>query len=152
MRGKSNDMGEVIKKSILRAIQMGTRGGLPHLSLICGLCYYAGVKWGGDEPLLHPMPLIDHSLIIRYKVWGGSESDPKGLRFIIPRTAPQEEGDLIATVSTIAEGTSSQRFDKTVRRWMNIMDVQHDELVRQNIRIAQHQDVIHSYNGNFNVG
>lgn len=63
------DVGEVIEKSILRVIEKGTRGGLPHPSLFCGLCKQTSVKWGSDELIMHLMPPIDHSLIISYKVW-----------------------------------------------------------------------------------
>lgn len=83
------DVGEVIHESIVRAIEGGTSGGLPHPLLIIALCHQVGVHWDNDEVLQAPLALIDHSVIARYKIWGGGESHPRGLGFIIVPHEPE---------------------------------------------------------------
>lgn len=49
VQGKQMDVGYIIERSILRALEGGTTGGLPHPSLICALCDKVGVKWKSEE-------------------------------------------------------------------------------------------------------
>lgn len=90
-QGKSIDVGQVIHDSIDRAIKGGTSGGLPHPSLITGLCRQAGVKWDAEEATQPPLAAIDHSVIKKYKVWGGGTPHPRGLGFIIVPPEPADE-------------------------------------------------------------
>lgn len=45
VKGKSIDVGRVINRSISTALKCGSTDGLPHTSLIYGLCRNAGVIW-----------------------------------------------------------------------------------------------------------
>lgn len=45
------DVGLIIHHSIRRCLWGPLQGGLPHPSLICGLCARAGVKWSANEPI-----------------------------------------------------------------------------------------------------
>ena len=85
------DIGAIINFSIRRCLRGNFSGGLPHPSLICGLCHQAGVRWSDDEPTLMPLQLLDTRMIARYSVWPGGESHPWGLGFIFPSASEPED-------------------------------------------------------------
>lgn len=68
---------------MVRAIDGGTSGGLPHPSLITTPCQQVGVQWDKEEALQAPLSPIDHSVMARYNIWAGGISHPRGLGFII---------------------------------------------------------------------
>lgn len=67
--GKTMDVGDVIHASIARALEGSTSGGLPHPLLITALCKQTEVQWDKEEVLQAPLAPIDHSVILRYKIW-----------------------------------------------------------------------------------
>lgn len=50
--------------------------------------------------LQQPMPVLDHKMIMRYKVWNGGENNPRGLGFIIPQPDPQHAPKPMASGSS----------------------------------------------------
>lgn len=94
VKGLKINVGNVIVQSIRKNLRGHTLGGLPHPSLICGLCKRAGVRWGSDEVVQQPLLILDYGLIERYKVWEGGESDPHELGFIIqPPSSNKDDHD-----------------------------------------------------------
>lgn len=52
-----------MNESIARFLQESTMGGLPHASLITGLCRQAQVQWSANELVQPPITIIDHGII-----------------------------------------------------------------------------------------
>lgn len=99
------DVRAIINFSIRRSLRGNFSGGLPHPSLICGLCRQVEVRWSDDEPTLMSLQLLDSRMITQYSVWTEGESHPRGLGFVFP-SASEDEAD--------AEDTSHDE-DETMR-------------------------------------
>lgn len=69
--GKSIDIRKVIYDSIRHTQQGSSTSGLPHSSLICGLCKNVNVVYGKDEIFERLNALIDSKTISRFKEWQG---------------------------------------------------------------------------------
>lgn len=140
VKGMKMDVGLIIQQSILRAARGGTTRGLPHPSLICALCTKFGVRWKSDEMIQPPMPMLDHKMIRRYRVWTGDANHPRGLGFIITQAETQQ------ALATTISGSSS-----VVRRGV-VPDVVQREIdgwfyniESQNVRLAERQDAIYGF-------
>lgn len=73
------DVGAIINFSIHRCLIGNFSGGLPHPSLIYGLCRQVGLRWSDDEPTQMPLQLKYSRMIAWYSVWAGGESPPRGV-------------------------------------------------------------------------
>lgn len=143
IKGYKINVGHLILQSVLRASRGSTTGGLPHPSLICVLCAKFGVKWKSDEMIQKAMPVLDHKLISRYKVWIGGANHPRGLGFIIPQVAPAQDPPPQApptySPSTAAHrGVVPEAVQREIDGWFYNME-------SQNVRLSERQDVIFKF-------
>lgn len=146
----SVDIGEVIYDSVLKGIEPGTTGGLPHPSLITALCRQAGVQWDEKEEVLKSLPPIDHKAMARYKIWTGADSHPRGLGFkpIHPVSNEQPSDNPTAASSSMP----LINFVEDITRQINMVATQiqqgFDRMNKQQNRLDQRQAKIYL---NFNA-
>jgi len=127
--------------------------GLPHPSLICGLCRQVGVRWSDDETTQMPLQTLDTRMIVRYSVWPGGKPYPRGIGFRFPPASEDEaeakdtsDGDEFQGDETMGEqgteaipqpdATSSLQIQNLQRQ----MDGYNKDAQRQIQRLAARQD------------
>lgn len=91
------------------------------------------------------MPVLDHKMIMRYKVWNRGESHPRGLGFIIALSDPHPEPNPMASSSSTA--APRRVLSEEVQQEVN---GQLYNLRAQNVRLAERQDTIFGYIVSFN--
>lgn len=83
------------------------------------------------------MSVLDHKMIMRYKVWNSGENHLRGLGFILPQQAPNPtvSGSYLAVPRHVV----SEEVQHEVDGWFYNIEA-------QNVRLAQRQDTIFAYN------
>ena len=67
--------------NIVKFLSTGTRGAIPHATIVTKLCTAVGVRWSAEEQLQFPSAPIDHALIKRLPEGTSGRPDPRRLGY-----------------------------------------------------------------------
>lgn len=135
LNGYYIDLGSLIHQNILKFLNGGTTGGIPHAVIVTNLCYAVGVRWHIDEVLQRPTANIDHHAINRMTEWPGGVPHPRGLGYVIDAAGggnppPEERVSRRGGTSGPSQSQPSQGAvvfsDAQFRRLMRRLDTSHE--------------------------
>lgn len=148
MTGAPVDVGMTIRGSIIKTLKGSTIGALTYASLITGLYRQAGVQWSPDELHQSPILVIDHATIVRYKVWEGGESHPRGEGFILNEQRFNAPPDMQEQQDE-PTATDPSDFDASIQTLHRRLDQQDRRMNKQFDTLAQRMDAMMAFNTQF---